>query len=58
MKEQITSVEGATRVHKAAKSRIESWIRTKGKSNVRQTIIDCNRHGRERGTGSKSMHRE
>ena len=58
MKEQITSIEGATGVHKAAKSQIKSWIRTKGKGNVRQTIIDCNRHGWKRRTGPESVHGE
>ena len=59
MKFQITSIEGATRsVHETTESWIESRIGTEGKGNVKQAIINCNRHGCKRWTGPKSVHRE
>jgi hypothetical protein len=58
MKVQITSIKGTTSVHETTEGRVKGRIGTKGNSNVRQAIIDGNRHECERWTGSKSMRRK
>ena len=58
MKVQITSIKSATSVHEATESRVKGRIRTEGNSNVRQAIINGNRHRCERWTGLKRMRRE
>ena len=58
MKEQISSIGSTTSVHETTESRIKSRIGTEGKSNVRQAIINGDKHGCKRWTGPKSVHRE
>ena len=51
MKFQITSIKGATGVHETTESRVKGRIGTEGNSNMRQAIINGNRHGCERWAG-------
>ena len=41
---QITGVEGATSVHEAAERRVMFCVRAKVESDVREAIVDSNRH--------------
>jgi hypothetical protein len=46
MVSKVSSVEGAASIHEAGKGRVEIGVATENQSDVRETVVDGDRHGR------------
>jgi hypothetical protein len=47
MVSKASSVEGAISIHEAGEGWVESGVATEIKSNMRETVVDSDRHGRK-----------
>ena len=46
MAPKVSSVEGAASIHEAGEGRVEIGVATEIKSDMRETVVDSDRHGR------------